>query len=213
MGIILDLVVIAIILLFTALGFKKGLTGSLIKLLSFVIALVLAFMLYKPVANLVMKNTQIDENIETTIINTLSKEETTNEENTSTTLLEDINNQIENATTEARNEIVATTAKDVTKTIINFASGIVIFIVARLALILARGILKGITSLPILKQLDKAGGILYGLIEGLAIVYIILAIVSLTSLMWGNNSFVEAISKSTITEILYSNNLLLKILF
>ena len=65
MGIIVDLIIIAVLLLFVGMGYKKGLTGSLIKLASFAIALVLAFILYKPVGNMVIENTQIDEQIET----------------------------------------------------------------------------------------------------------------------------------------------------
>ena len=67
MGIIVDLIIIAIVLLFVFLGYKKGLTGSLIKVLSFIIAIVLAFVFYKPLANIVLENTQIDDNIKATI--------------------------------------------------------------------------------------------------------------------------------------------------
>ena len=42
MGIIIDLIIVAIFALFIMMGCKKGLTGSLIKLLSFAIALILA---------------------------------------------------------------------------------------------------------------------------------------------------------------------------
>ena len=65
MGIIVDLIIIVVVLLFIFLGYKKGLTGSLIKLLSFIIAIVVAFVLYKPVANAVIENTVIDDNIRT----------------------------------------------------------------------------------------------------------------------------------------------------
>ena len=58
MGIIVDLIIIAVVLLFIFLGYKKGLTGSLIKLLSFIIAIVVAFVLYKPVANAVIEGNQ-----------------------------------------------------------------------------------------------------------------------------------------------------------
>ena len=61
MGIIVDLIIVAILILFILMGYKKGFTGSLIKLASFAIALVLAFVLYKPVANIVIEKTQIDE--------------------------------------------------------------------------------------------------------------------------------------------------------
>ena len=77
MGIIVDLIIIAVVLLFIFLGYKKGLTGSLIKLLSFIIAIVVAFVLYKPVANAVIENTVIDDNIRTTLKATLGVEDKT----------------------------------------------------------------------------------------------------------------------------------------
>ena len=83
MGIIVDLIIIAVVLLFIFLGYKKGLTGSLIKLLSFIIAIVVAFVLYKPVANAVIENTVIDDNIRTTLSATLGVEDKT--ENTEET--------------------------------------------------------------------------------------------------------------------------------
>ena len=67
MGILMDLIIIAILVLSIIMGYKKGLTGSLIKLLSFIIAIVLAFVFYKPLANIVIENTQIDDNIKATI--------------------------------------------------------------------------------------------------------------------------------------------------
>ena len=66
MGVIVDLILIAILLAFMIIGYVRGLAGSLIKLASFAIAVVLAVMLYKPISNVIMEKTQIDEKIETT---------------------------------------------------------------------------------------------------------------------------------------------------
>ncbi len=221
MGIIVDLIIIAILILFISIGYRKGLTGSLIKLASFAIALVLAFILYKPVANIVRDNTQIDENIESAIISTFSKEETTNndtdsngnKDNLPETIVKNINNEIESATTEARNNIVKETAKNTTNTIINVGSGLVIFIAVRFILFIISLFVHEITKLPIIKQIDKVGGIGYGLVEGMVIILIILGIISLTSVVWSDNIVVTAITKSTIGDILYNNNIILKILF
>ena len=70
MGIIVDLIILAIIAIFILSGYKKGLTGSLIKLLSFIIAIIISFILYNPVATSIERNTQIDENIKSSIIKT-----------------------------------------------------------------------------------------------------------------------------------------------
>ena len=224
MGIIVDLIIIATLVLFILIGYKKGLTGSLIKLVSFAIALILAIVLYKPVANIIKQNTQIDETIETTIISTFSKdkvEDTTDngdqksskETNLPETIIKNINNEIEHATIDVRNSIVEQTAKDTTNTIINIGSGLIIYIAIRFILFVISLFLKQITKLPLIKQADKIGGIGYGLIEGIVIICIILGIASLTSIIWENNIIVTAITKSTIGNAIYNNNIILKLLF
>lgn len=219
MGVIVDLIIIAIVLLFIIVGYKKGLTGSLIKLLSFAIAVVLALILYKPVANTIIQRTQIDENLENAIITTFRSQENNqikqekNQSNMPETIVNNINTQIDEATTEAKNAIVENTAMKTTKTIINIGSGILIYIIVRFILFIISIFAKQITKLPIIKQMDKTGGIIYGILEGMVIVYILLSIISLLSVIWNDNIVIEAITKSTIGDMLYNNNIILKLLF
>ena len=63
MSIIIDLIVAGFLILNIVIGYKRGLTKSLIKILSFVIAVIIAAIFYKPVSNYVIENTQIDDNI------------------------------------------------------------------------------------------------------------------------------------------------------
>ena len=209
MGIIVDLIIIAVVLLFIFLGYKKGLTGSLIKLLSFIIAIVVAFVLYKPVANAVIENTVIDDNIRTTLSATLGVEDKTEntEENVPSTIMDNINKEIENATDEVKANVIDHT----TITIVNI--GIVIFLAVRVILVLISLFAKILTDLPVIKQVDKLGGLAYGAIEGIVIVYAVLAVISLTSVIWANNAVVTAIAKSSLGEMLYNNNIILNLLF
>ena len=209
MGIIVDLILIAFFILFIFVGYKKGLAGSLIKLCSFVIALILALALYKPVANAVKDNTQIDENIKSTIVETFGQQEQTQEENMPKDLVQNISSEIENATAEAVNN----TAQSISDTIINIGAGIVIFIVARLLLIIVSIFAKQIVKLPIIGLVDKVGGIAYGAVEGIVIIYIVLGLISLSSLIWVDNAVVTAITNSGIGSFLYNNNIILKIFF
>lgn len=213
MGVITDLILIAIVMVFVIIGYVKGLTGSLIKLASFIVAVVLALILYKPLSNVVMQKTQIDEKIETAIIQNFSKTENQNEENMPTTLVESINNKIEKETTDARNEIVEKTAKSTTLTIMRVGTAIAIYLAVRLVLFIVSVLAKGITQLPLLKEVDKTGGIAYGLVQGIVMVYVLLGIISLISVVWPNNPVVEAISKSYVGLILYNNNIILKLIF
>ena len=67
MGIVIDIIIIAIFLICIGIGYVKGLTGSLLKIISFILALVIAFILFKPIANFVIDNTNWDESLEQTI--------------------------------------------------------------------------------------------------------------------------------------------------
>lgn len=213
MGIVVDLIIVAVMLLFIFLGYKKGLTGSLIKLLSFVIAIVLAVILYKPVGNVVIENTTIDDNIRTSLNETFgvqeNKQKEKKEENVPSSIMNNINKEIENATDEVKTNVIDET----TKTVVYVGSAIVIFLAVKVVLLIVSLFTSQITKLPIIRQVDKIGGLAYGAIEGVVIVYAILAVISLTSVIWANNAVVMAIGKSTLGEMLYNNNIILNLLF
>ena len=68
MGIIIDIVLIAIIILSAFLGYKKGLVKLGAKLVAGIIAIILTLIVYKPVSNFVIAHTSIDEKIEEAIV-------------------------------------------------------------------------------------------------------------------------------------------------
>jgi uncharacterized membrane protein required for colicin V production len=233
--IIVDLIILAIFAICLGLGFKKGLTGSLLKIISFILALVIAFLLFKPVSNFIVDHTNWDETLEQAIRQTLIEEnsqENNQEENIeiqngegkeaqigneekvkkqsmSEVMIDYINETIENAGTEAKNTIVDATARNVAVTIINVGVLIVLFVVSRIILVFIKGLTQLITKLPIIKQFDKLGGILYGLLEAFIIIYVILAILSFVSPMISQTGILQAIENSFLGSIMYNNNLLL----
>ena len=68
MALLIDLIIIGIILLFTFIGYKRGLVKIAFSLCTFFIALIISLILYKPVSALIINNTEIDEKIEDTIV-------------------------------------------------------------------------------------------------------------------------------------------------
>lgn len=217
MGIVVDLILVLVLLVFIFMGYKRGLTGSLLKLVSFAAAIVLALILYNPVANLVIENTTIDEKMTQSIIDIFSKNEKNEEEEENkgvqNTIINNISKEIENATEETRDSIVEQSARNSSIMVIKIGSAIVIFLVAKIALVVVSFFIKGITELPIIKQVDKIGGIAYGFIEGMLIIYIVLAIISFVGVLWEGNTAVDAIEKSAIGSMLYNNNIVVKIFF
>lgn len=214
MGIIVDLILIGILLVFILAGYKKGLTGSLLKLISFALSIVIAFVLYKPVSNIIINNTQINENIKSAIINNFSENKNENSEEQNkiqNSILNNVNKEIENATTEAKNTIVEQSAERISTTIINLGCAIIVFLIAKVILWVISFFIKGVASFPIIKQIDKLGGIAYGVVEGLIIIYAVLAIISFASLVWTDSTIIQAINKSVLGNNLYNNNILINL--
>ena len=212
MPIIIDLVILAIFILCVIIGYVRGLTGSLIKILSFVLSIVIAFVLFIPISNLVIENTQIDESLEQSIREMIIGNEQEEESNMPEAITDYIGQRVEQAADDAKTAVVDSTARDVAETIVKAGTWVVLFIIARILLIFLKFITALIAKLPVIKQFDKLGGIAYGLIEGLIIVYLLLALVSFIAPMF-DNSIIVAIKDSFVGSIFYNNNLLLKIIF
>ncbi len=219
MSIIIDLIIIGIIGLCIFLGYRRGLTGSILKIVSFILAVILTFIFYKPVASLIIENTDWDENIKQSIVGMLNSEVEENGkiEKDSTNLpdviVNYVNEALEETVEKTKQEMLEVAATNISITIINAGAAVAVFIIARLLLIVVRIFAKFITDLPLIKQVDKTGGIAYGLIEGLVIIWIIVSILSFISPLMEQTGIIEAINKSFLGGILYNNNLLLKIIF
>lgn len=222
MSIIIDLIILGILVLCIALGYHKGLTGSLLKIISFVLAFVIAFVLFKPVSNFIIEKTNWDENLEQSIRDVIvanNNQETsvteTNEEkqNMPDVIMEYINKTVEEAGNDAKESIADATARNVAIIIINAGVWIGLFLIARIILFFVKGLANLITKLPVIKQFDKLGGIIYGMIEGVVIIYGILAILSFVSPLVNGLGVVDAVQKSFIGSVMYNNNLLLKLIF
>ena len=212
MVLIVDLVVVGILALCVFIGYKRGLTGCIIKILSFFIAIVIAFALFSPESSIIISNTQIDENIQSSIVQIFEKEET-EEKDSKSPIISYISDEVEKATEEKKNEVVNSAAKELSVNIIKILSFILLFIATRILLIFVKALTNLITKLPLIKQCDKMGGILYGILQGFVIIFIGFALITFISTIINNYSLLEIINQSYIGSILCNNNILLKLIF
>ena len=212
MGIILDIVLIAIIALNVFICYKKGLVKLAVGLIAVVAAIILALVFYKPVSNLIIENTELDENIEKAIINNFTSETQEGQEVRYVSVLDYLQKYVDDAVNKTQTEIVTQTAGMMAVKIINVAVLIGIFLLVRVVLLLLTFISDIITSLPILKQFNEVGGVLYGAIKALLIIYIILTIVFFIMCYTSNSTIADAINSSYVTKFFYEHNLLLNIL-
>ena len=223
MGILVDLILVAIIGLIIFLGYKKGLVKVALGIVSFLLSLIIVFILYKPVTNIVLENTQWDDSIKMSIENklkgtTIEKGELINKEDEKAKdfpemIVNQVNGYIEDATREQRDNIAGYVADQLSKLVISVGVIIALFILSNILLLFLRIFSDVITEIPIIKQFNKAGGIIYGIIKAFLVVYTILGIIFLISSFIEGSGITEAINDSVLGKSLYNNNLILKILF
>jgi len=205
MWITFDIAVIAIIALSTFIGYKQGLVKSAIKILSFFIAIVVALVLYKPVSGIIIKNTSIDDNIKNAMIEKIKpdgveeNQEVVVEENVAFKLIGNATNTIEGIADAFAVKLIET------------VTILLIYIMVKIGLKFVTALTDLITKLPLLKQVNKAGGTVYGIVKGVILVYTVLAVVYLAAPLL-NKTVTQNIDKSIITKALYNNNIILNII-
>lgn len=208
MGILMDLIIIAILVLSIIMGYKKGLIKVVFNIFAFFIALIATIILYRPVANIIINNTEIDDKIKSAIINNTTEEKQSEESSSNTGMQKYIEDAIKNTADEAKSQVIETVAKTVSIKAVEILTSIILFIVIRAVLIVLKVFTQAIANLPLIKQFNELGGVVYGIAKGLIIVYIILTIMYFVVSINGKGNISEAINNSYITKILYNNNII-----
>ena len=207
---VVDLIILAIIVLFTFLGYKRGLVKLAFGLCTFFIAIILAFLFYKPVANLIIEKTEFDDTIESTIKQKILPEGVSEDEEID---MSNLSQSLPSVIVKNSSNTIKSLSQSISRTLIEILCLLGIFIVAKLVLKLVTVLADLIAKLPILKQFNELGGTIYGVIEGFFIVFSILAVISLVApLIDGSNELLTNINGSILGSFLYNNNILLKFL-
>ena len=199
MGTLVDLMIIAVIGLSTFLAYKKGLVNLVIGLFAFVISMVITFILYQPISNLIINVTNLDETIENAIYekaNNLMQENEKEDELTA--------NIIETT----KNEMLPETARSLAIHIVTGGVIIVLFVPVRIALRFISAFANAVAKLPILDQVNKAGGLLYGIVRGFLILYVFFIILKIPGEMKPSNAINKSVDESYLGKTMYQNNIL-----
>ena len=197
MGIVVDLIIIAIIALSAFLGYRKGLVVLAIKLCAFIIAIAITFVIYKPVANVIINVTGIDETIENAILEKANG--IMSEENNETSI-----QMIEYAKT----GLLPEAAREIAVNIVTGGVFLILFIIVRIAIKFVTALANAVAKLPIIKQFNEMGGILYGVLRGLLIIYVAMLIIGVTGQINPENTVHQSLNSSYIGKMMYNNNIL-----
>lgn len=214
MGILLDLILVAIVLLNVIIGYKKGLVNVVFNIFAFLIAIIVTLLLFKPISNIVIGNTKIDDKIKETIIVNMSGNENedkieteTKENNVLQTYIESkIKEKAESAKTEALDVI----AQSISVRATEILTAILLFIALRVVLIILKFLTEFLEELPIIKQFNKAGGLLYGVLKATIIILLLSTVLYLVASVKPDGIISSSIKESYITKFLYQNNIIIK---
>lgn len=202
MGIVIDIILVLIVAFSAFLGYKKGLVELGAKLFAGIIAIVITLIIYKPVGNIVIKNTSIDEKIENTIL-----EKTTNviDENSKISDNKYIQDASDNAVSQVKEEVIPEQARNIAVNVVYVATALILFIVSKIVLSIVISLANAVASLPILKQFNEIGGLLYGLVRGAIISFVLILVIGTIAKLNPNGSLSKNVECTYLLKEVYNN--------
>lgn len=212
MGILIDFIIIVIMFLFIFMGYRKGLMKVAISFLAFIIAIIVALILYRPIAKQIMTNTNIDEKINETIylkLKDIDFQNISEDEKTNNGIIKITEDYISEGLEKSKENTAEFVANSLTITLVEGITFICLIIALRIALLALNLLADIIGNLPIIKQFNKSGGILYGIVEGFLIINCILALLYILNPICSNGDIQRNIEKSKIGKMIYENNFII----
>ena len=199
MGIIIDIIFLAIIISCAYWGYKRGLVELGVNLLAGIMAVVVMLISFKPITNLVIQTTQIDESIQKVIVENVNKKI---DEKSSISTNKYIQNTADNMAGQFKGSKVIKYAKTITENIISIIVSLMIFVLTKVVLMFIKALADFVAKLPILRQFNKIGGAGYGAIKGAIIVCICVFALGMISKFTVSSGFDEFIGGSVVTRTL-----------
>ena len=196
---IIDIIILVFILLSAIGGYRKGLILLGIHLFAFVLALLISFVLYRPIGNIIINTTQVDETIQATI-----------QKNAETMVnTKGFENDLTKSLVEsAKNGMLPEVSKELAYNIVYLGTMIVLFLVLRVCLMLVNTVANAISKLPVLDQVNKLGGAAYGVVRGIIITYAVLLIISLGIAINPTTKLAQMINDTYLAKTMMENNIL-----
>nr|QGT51015.1 hypothetical protein Firmicute1046_0910 [uncultured Firmicutes bacterium] len=204
----LDIIVVIILILFLLYGIRTGLVRMALRMGSVLLSILLAWMLY-PVVSDILSNFFLKGLSEMIRVNYI-------EPNLSGMLGSADNvpaflqGFLQSGAEAAMQSAAETMANNVAELILNVAAFLIVFLLSRLILLLLTHVLDIITRLPLIKQCNKLGGGVLGLLEGGLAVYMILALTFLVAPIRDSEVFQQQVQNSVITRQMYNDNIIIK---
>lgn len=218
-----DYVIIGFIVVFALLGLKNGLLKSIYKVAAYILSVYLAIKLSKPVANL-FKRTGLFEgirnsvekvlsglNVDFTGITDPSNADSIFDAIKDTPFPDNIKTMIADAmskTSESAVYMMDDFIEKIAFFVLVILCAVVLFILLRILFWLASFLVRGIASVPIIKQVDRFAGFILGAAVGVGVVLMIALLLVYTASFEKLAPVYENINNGVIAPYFYNNNIL-----
>lgn len=194
----IDIIIAVVIILFIIVGYKNGFMKSVYRVSAFVLGIVLAYVLYRPVKNLFINSGLMDK------------------VNSGIRSLSDSHMQVLNEnilpgymkSMVANGQVSLSDAVSgfLTTLVINVLAFLFVFLAARLLIALLGRVIHITSRLPVINFFNRGLGVVLGIAEGIMLIYLVLAFVYAVTPLRENPVTVEYINASPLTKTMYENN-------
>lgn len=227
---VIDIFAIAIILFGVARGRKKGLVKSLQRIASWIITILLVFLLSDTAVNIMSQtpvadkvydsvHSQVSEKAAGLDLSALDNADNANEFISRATGMPQVlvphvfgnikTEEIKNSVNESVENAAASIAKTVSELLIKIIANLLLFILIKIAITIFFSVLNGVTSLPVLKGINGFLGMLFGFVNIMFIIYLVCALLYI--ILPVNSGIYSAINGTYLVRYLYNHNILLQL--
>lgn len=223
-GIIVDVILFFIIAGNAVFGYRRGLARVICSMLSSIIAVVLVIILYQPVTNYIINNTNISNKLESLFeeklaylfekenVNTNNTEQIQQNENIYGILNIFIGDELGNLIQDTTDNLIQYLSVEIAHKVIKVFTFFILFSVIRLLLYVIRNYIEMIANVPIIRVFNGTGGMIYGILRGFLIIYVALAILSLIMPIISDTLIISSIQNAPIGSKMFNNNILLNLI-
>lgn len=221
---IVDIVILAVILLFIFVFAYKGLVESIFKSCSWIISLVATYMLY-PIISGILRQTFIFDAIKKMIYSIMNLDAVATESGAgqiSTINSLSLPDVLKNMLVDNNNSVIyellgVNSLKDyvagyIGNIILNIVVSAIVFIVIIIIIKAISGTLQLAVKLPIIKQINGLGGGLLGLFWSIVFIWAVMALSTVLIATPIFSDIVMAIDNSIVGKFLYDNNVIMNVL-
>lgn len=213
----IDLLVLLLMILSTYLGYKKGFLKTLAGTISIILSLILAITLY-PYMETYIKSTPVYEAVYENVEKHIAPPDVESDKISdygagALNLPRNFLKQIQQTADNTQEEIAVSIAESVADSAVKIVSMLAVFLLARVVLLIIVAIAGLIRKLPIIGWSDRMLGVLFGFVRGFLIVYLLLAIITVTAHFNSDNFAAKAVKQSEFAKIMYNNNVFLDFIY